>query len=112
VTRYLEIDKWSKARKFGTTYPVKTVSLNDLLSKHGAPSTIDYLSMDTEGSEFDILKAFDFSRHRIKLITVEHNHTPERGKIFDLLTQQGFTRKLEALSQCDDWYVNTAVLAS
>ena len=27
-----------------------------MLDKHGAPSKIDYLSIDTEGSEFDILK--------------------------------------------------------
>ena len=35
---------------------------------------IDYLSIDTEGSEFLILKNFDFQKHTIKLITVEHNY--------------------------------------
>ncbi len=47
------------------TIDVETISLDDLLDVAGAPETIDYLTVDTEGSEFDILPAFDFTRRRI-----------------------------------------------
>jgi FkbM family methyltransferase len=54
-------DEHAKTRKEGKKYNVYTVSLLDLLRKYKAPKEIDYLSIDTEGSEFEILNAFDFA---------------------------------------------------
>ncbi len=113
VAEFSTIDRYSssgldlhrKTRQQGRTYQVNTISLNDLLSKHKAPRLIDYLSIDTEGSEFEILNSFDFSSHSFRVVTVEHNFTPERQKIFDLLTRHGYTRQFESLSKFDDWYV-------
>jgi len=39
------------------------------------------------------------------VITCEHNFAPNREKIHALLTSQGYVRKLEEVSQFDDWYV-------
>ena len=100
-------DCHADARGNGKRYPVTTITLNDLLAAHNAPRHIDYLSVDTEGSELNILRAFDFSRYRIDIITVEHNFAPPREQIFALLSSQGFKRKFETLSQWDDWYVRT-----
>ena len=49
---------YKKARRKGKTYNIATISLIDLLKKYNAPKNIDYLSLDTEGSEYEILKAF------------------------------------------------------
>jgi hypothetical protein len=84
---------------------VETVSLNDLLAGWDAPRRIDYLSLDTEGSELDILQHFDFAARDVRLISVEHNHTARRRPIFDLLTARGYRRRFETLSSVDDWYV-------
>jgi FkbM family methyltransferase len=92
-------------RMQGSSYPVDTLSLNDLLDKYNAPSKIDFLSIDTEGSEFDILKNFDFDKYSIKIITVEHNWTAKREKIFSLLGRHGYLRLFEKQSRWDDWYV-------
>ena len=35
--------------------------------------TIDYLSVDTEGSELSILKSVDLTRFKIRAISVENN---------------------------------------
>jgi len=100
-------DHSSVRRDSGRTIPVKTVSLVDLLLEHDAPSCIDYLSVDAEGSELTILEAFDFSRYRIDFITVEHNrHGEKREGIHRLLTSNGFVRKFEQFSMFDDWYIN------
>ncbi|WP_293676884.1 FkbM family methyltransferase [uncultured Phenylobacterium sp.] len=105
IDSYSDGDMHAESRRVGRRYAVETVSLNDLLRTWGAPGRIDYLSLDTEGSELDILSAFDFDAHDVRLITVEHNYTDRRQAIFDLLTAKGFARKFESLSRVDDWYV-------
>lgn len=85
----------------GQTLEVETISLVDLLKEYNAPSEIDYLSIDTEGTEFEILNAFDWQSFSIKCITVEHNYTPMRQQIRELLTAKGYAYE-EA--QWDDWY--------
>jgi hypothetical protein len=84
--------------------PVETISLNDLLSSNGAPNCIDYFSVDTEGSEFKILQAFDFQKYDVKMIIVEHNLTKNREAICALLESQGFSRVFERFSMWNDWY--------
>jgi FkbM family methyltransferase len=98
-------DWYVNSRQEGKKYKVQTISLNDLLRKYQAPKYIDYLSIDTEGSEYEILKSFNFSEYSIGIITVEHNYTPQREMIFELLTSQGYKKKYENISNFDDWYV-------
>lgn len=92
-------------RRNSKSYKVRTVTLNDMLDRHGAPEWIDFLSIDTEGSEFDILSAFDFSRHKFGLIAVEHNYSENRDRLYRLLTANGYRRIMEQASKFDDWYV-------
>lgn len=99
-------DRHAEIRQSGTTYPVETITLNDLLTQHAAPPVIDYLSLDTEGSELQILEAFDFSRWQIQVITVEHNFSANRDGLYQLLTKNGFRRVFTELSLFDDWYVS------
>jgi FkbM family methyltransferase len=95
----------SKQRQDGRKYAVETISLRDLLEAHDAPTSIDYLSIDTEGSEFAILDSFLPSRHEVRIITVEHNYTDQRSRIHSLLSSSGYNRVFEELSMWDDWYV-------
>lgn len=81
-----------------------TTTLADILERAGAPSFIQYLSIDTEGSEYEILRALPFDRYRIGAITVEHNHQePKRTQIRELLEAHGYRRAREQL--VEDWYV-------
>lgn len=77
----------------------------DLLQEHRAPRDIDYLSIDTEGSEYEVLRNFDFSKYNIRIITCEHNGGPYRHDVYKLLTSQGFLRRYLAFSRFDDWYI-------
>src|SRR5204862_912463 len=104
IDSYSDADRHADTRKAGKRYEVETVSLIDLLAFWNAPRRIDYLSIDTEGSEFDILQAFDFSAHDVRLISVEHNHTASRQALFDRITAHGYRRRFEVLSSVDDWY--------
>jgi hypothetical protein len=83
--------------------------LQDLLTEHKAPEVIDFASIDTEGSEFEILNAFDFSRWRFRVMVIEHNFAPQRQNIHALLTQHGYRRVHEPVSRFDDWYLGPDV---
>ena len=105
LASHASADGHASARRRSKNYEVRTVSLNDLLDRHDAPKKIDYLSIDTEGSEYEILCALDFDRYRFSVITCEHNFTPNRERIHSLLTASGYRRKGEEVSHCDDWYI-------
>lgn len=80
---------------------LQTTSLHDALVRLGAPRRIDYLSIDTEGSEYEILSHFPFEHWDIQRLTVEHNHSDDREPIHRLLAEQGYRR---TPAQWDDWY--------
>jgi FkbM family methyltransferase len=105
INKFSDGDMHTELRQNGQIYDVPTVSLMDLLIEHGAPKVIDYLSIDTEGSEINILRSFDFYRFDVRIITVEHNYTSAREEIYDLLISVGFRRVFEGFSRFDDWYV-------
>jgi len=107
ISAFNNRDCHAASRKIGSSYKVNTISLLDLLRRYNAPKCIDYLSIDTEGSEFDILSKFDFDQYNIAIITCEHNFTQDRQKIYDLLTSKCYQRKFSGLSKWDDWYIRT-----
>lgn len=81
------------------------MSLNDLLEQNNAPEVIDFISLDTEGSEFSILNGLDFDKYTFRVMSVEHNHEPQREDVHALLSSKGYTRVCQAVSRVDDWYV-------
>jgi len=103
---FMSNDMHTSNRELGKTYLVETVSLMDLLIENNAPEQIDYLSIDTEGSEYDILKNFDFQRFHFKIITCEHNNTANKELIYELLTSNGYTQIYDEISKIDDWYIH------
>lgn len=89
---------------------VETITLNDLIHQSGLPSFIDYLSLDTEGSEYEILKVFDFSKYTFGTIHVEHNNIkPKRQNIRSLLMSHGYNFLQE--NKWDDYYVHKSLIA-
>lgn len=100
---FLDINKLSRV-KSNSKYKIKTISLLDLLKKYNAPKIIDYISIDTEGSEFDILNSFNFKKYRFRIITCEV--FSNKKKIQNLLSKNGYTQIFSDLSGFDNWYIN------
>ena len=103
------IDKYkSSVDANKTVIQVQTISLLDVLDKANAPSFIEYMSLDTEGSEFEILKNFDFGKYTFGLIDVEHNFIePRRTEIKNLLLSNGYIYK--GANNWDDMYKHSSV---
>lgn len=109
IGRFSDADTHSRRRIGADSYAVETISLNDLLQHYAAPPQFDYLSMDTEGSELEILRSLDFGRFHPRIITVEHNYTAARTDILALLQAQGYRRVLTECSLFDDWYLEAGL---
>ncbi|HKY99978.1 MAG TPA: FkbM family methyltransferase [Rhabdochlamydiaceae bacterium] len=81
---------------------VPTVTLNELADQEGI-RRVDFLSIDTEGGEFDILKSIDFTKLDVDVIAVENNYHDPNFRQY--LQSHGFVfiTKLE----CDEIYKKT-----
>ena len=104
ITTHLKVVNETKTNQI----TVKTISFNDLLEKSNAPLFIDYLSLDTEGSELKILQSVDFQKYTFGLIDVEHNYQePIKTQIKDLLISNGYIYIRE--NRFDDCYQHNSI---
>ena len=62
---------------------------------------IDFISIDTEGTELDVLKGFDFNRYDVKLFVVENNYNDPEIKSF--MNTKGFIR--DKRYKINDFYI-------
>ncbi len=77
-------------RKMGGSHQVIEVQcyeLNDLLEKNEI-THVNFLSLDTEGGEYDILASIDFTKVMIDVILLEDNY--EDPRFFTLLEKKGY----------------------
>lgn len=94
----------------GAVRRVRTVTLDDALARHGAPAEIAFMSIDTEGSEYEVLQGLDLTRWRVKLFAIEYNFDEDRRrKILAHLGRFGYRQILEGVSQFDLWLVHDSV---
>ncbi len=92
--------------KSGSTVNVKTISLNDVVKDYFNSQSPSYISIDTEGSEYEILKNFDFKKYRPKVFTIEHNHTNLQENIDKLLISNDYVRVFSKITAFDAWYIS------
>lgn len=102
------IDRHEEVKK-NNQIIVKTITLQSLLDNYNAPKIIQYFSLDTEGTELEILKSVDFSKYTFLYINLEHNYIePRRTEIRTLLLNNGYLYKGE--NQWDDDYIHESTV--
>ena len=107
----LSMPKNTDARiKNGKNIYVKTISLNDVIQKNFKGRSPSYISIDTEGSEYEILRTFDFTKFRPAVFTIEHNFTNQQEKIDNLMQLNNYVRVFKKITAFDAWYVSNEVL--
>lgn len=98
------IDRYHFAVEKGTEIEVQTQTLDWILNEVKAPSVIDYLSLDVEGNELEVLKGCDLNKWIFRYITIEHNFVePKRTQIRELLESYGYIHRRE--NQFDDDFI-------
>jgi len=89
------------------TISLTTTTLQDVLQKYHSPKFIEFLSLDTEGSEYEILKNFPFDIYTFGIMLIERNK--DHDKIEDLLTIKQYI-KIERHKRSDDYYVHQKLI--
>jgi len=102
---YEDNDYHSENRKNYNIKKVLTKTLGQLIIENLQNIEIDFLSLDTEGSEFDIIKSLDFLNHRINVICVEHNFNTNRDLIHNHLLENNYKKLYFPFLQIDDFYI-------
>jgi FkbM family methyltransferase len=112
ITEYAEISV-DFLNQSGEIIKVVTRSLTDILNDNNAPENIDYLSIDTNGSEFKVLEGIDFTKYKFNVITVKNSLIEERqNRIKEILTSNGYSvqQTINMVDNItDDLYVPNAI---
>ncbi|MFL9828602.1 FkbM family methyltransferase, partial [Rhodoplanes sp. SY1] len=92
---------------------VETQTLDDILSAAGAPNIIDYISIDVEGAEVQVLDGLSLDRWNVQAMSIEHNHNTARIATFEkLLAKHGLVRAFDVVSDFDCYFVRPERLAA
>lgn len=68
---------------------VKSINLNQWLQEREI-SNVDFISLDIEGGEYEVLKTINFSKTNISILVVELNYPDSAADIRSLLRKNGF----------------------
>lgn len=78
-----------------TAIDVETLTIEDLLKANECPVDIDFISIDVEGAELEILEKFPFDKYNVSLFIVEKNV----HRINDFLKSNGYIEIVNPHSQ-------------
>lgn len=81
---------------------VNVKTLNTILREINFPKDIDFISIDTENTELDVLKGIDFNVYNIKLLIIENNFN--EPMIEEYLMKKNFKKILRNV--VNDFYLN------
>jgi hypothetical protein len=83
---------------------VETITLDQLYALYALPSYIEFLSLDIEGAELELLQSMDWNARRFGLIAFEHNMDQgTRRQIGEILADHGY--RLHEAWEYDDLYI-------
>lgn len=85
---------------------VKVKSLTTIFKETNFPKNIDFISIDTENTELDVLKGIDFDEYKINFLVIENNFN--ENTIEKYLLDKNFT-KIHRIA-VNDFYVNNDYL--
>jgi FkbM family methyltransferase len=98
-------------RKLLDTRQIDIITFDEMCLRSSIQN-VDFLSLDTEGNEIDILKSIDFNKWLIAVICVEHNWSQSAPEIMSYLGDFGYTAWLPEFTQSDYFMFRPDLLVS
>jgi FkbM family methyltransferase len=85
---------WAEKSPVVARLPMETRSLSDILDEHGPIPTVDFLNVDVEGMELEVLSSLDFARYDVRLLAAEIHGlslaSPSSAPLVQFLDGRGF----------------------
>ena len=101
-----DLSKFVKTRKiFKKIHKVKAFTLQEIIDENLALSEINFLSIDIEGNDIDILKSLDLSRYKIKAVCIEHNFREGSDEIIGFMDKNRYDLVYREFSKNDYWFI-------
>ena len=84
--------RWHERAPDMPTVNVPTRTPAEVLAAAGMPRVIDYLSLDVEGAEMEVLRAFPWHTHEVSFATIETNDDAEKeAEMRAFMAERGYT---------------------
>ena len=97
----------NKIKSYGFTYSkvqVQTKTLDEILSELKAGCGIDFVSIDVEGHELEVLRGFSIERWSPTIILLEDNSNFENTAVSNYMMQFEYVRFMR--TGVNDWYAH------
>jgi len=88
--------------------PVRTRRLDDMLEECRVEH-LEFVSIDVEGHELDVLEGFDLNRWKPQLVILEDNSNLRDSSVVGFMVARGYTRFFR--TGCNDWYTAPGTLS-
>lgn len=93
---------------------VESITMGKLMADNNVPLLIDYISLDTEGADYNVLLGFPFDKYKVGAWTIEHNAYLDNGalmqKIREIMIKNGYQIARGNVecegSNFEDWWIN------
>lgn len=97
-------DKFQKVYNtvFESCEPVECKKLVNILDENNCDRNINYLSIDTEGMDYEVVRSMDLSKYFVDLISVEYVHI-DKKKLINFMSNQGY--KVYSENDCNLFFV-------
>lgn len=72
------------------TFSVQTATFNEVMQNYPDVFHIDFMTLDVEGGEMEVLRGIDFDKYSFSVMTIEHNYTESKEQIIAFLHTKGY----------------------
>jgi hypothetical protein len=105
VAYFLANGAFSQTRDLETENSIKVdiLGIRELIEIH---PKVDYVSLDIEGGELEIMKVFPWDICKPQVFTIEHNDEKDvKNKLESVMSSAGYRQVLESVTNFESWFV-------
>ncbi len=100
-------EEHDRIKSYGfTSHPVqvRTMTLDEILADAQIKGDIDFVSIDVEGHEYEVLEGLSLERWKPKIMVLEDNSNFEDSTVSNYLKKSGYVRFMR--TGVNDWYAH------